>query len=217
MSQLTPALDAQLRTDAPIIFGAVAIDLPGYTINLLDGAGVLSFGGRTFAGQDDVFGTISEVEDLTDGTGDSAPAFSLTLLPASDAAAATLAGPEMQGAPVLVWMGAVDEASGQPIPDPHLIFAGEIDVPSLRSEEHGRPLDYEVTSVFERLFEDDESVRLSAGHHRSIFPNEAGMDHVTGVDRPVYWGVAGTQTSVQTNAAAAFGGLGGYFIDRLYQ
>lgn len=217
MSQLTPALDAQLRTDAPIIFGAVAIDLPGYTINLLDGAGVLSFGGRTFAGQDDVFGTISEVEDLTDGTGDSAPAFSLTLLPASDAAAATLAGPGMQGAPVLVWMGAVDEASGQPIPDPHLIFAGEIDVPSLRSEEHGRSLDSEVTSVFERLFEDDESVRLSAGHHRSIFPNEAGMDYVTGVDRPVYWGVAGTQTSVQTNAAAAFGGLGGYFIDRLYQ
>ncbi|KAK0359076.1 hypothetical protein LTR94_032741, partial [Friedmanniomyces endolithicus] len=101
MSQLTPALDARLRTDAPIIFGAVAIDLPGYTINLLDGAGVLSFGGRTFAGQDDVFGTISEVEDLTDGTGDSAPAFSLTLLPASDAAAATLAGPQMQGAPVL--------------------------------------------------------------------------------------------------------------------
>ncbi|NJR80461.1 hypothetical protein [Sphingomonas corticis] len=216
MSQLTPQLDAKLRTDAPVVFGAVTVSLPDYEVNLLDGSGVLAFGGRTYVGDDATFGTISEVEDLTDGAGDSAPAFSMTLLPASDAAAATLARPQMQGSPVMVWIGAVDELTGMAVPDPHLIFVGELDVPTLRSSEHGRALDYEVTSVFERLFEDDESARLSPGHHRSIFPNEAGLDYVTGVSQPVYWGIAGNPSAISyQNGAGLLGGVGGVFLDRI--
>lgn len=216
MTQLTPQLDAKLRTDAPVVFGAVTIGLPDYEVNLLDGAGFLSFGGRSYVGDDPTFGTISEVEDLSDGTGDSAPAFSLTLLPSGDAAAAALASPTMQGSPVYVWIGAVNETTGQPVPDPHLIFVGELDVPTLRSEEHGRVLDYEITSVFERLFEDDESARLSPGHHRSIFPNEAGLDYVTGVAQPVYWGIAGNPSTISyQNGAGLLGGVGGVFLDRI--
>lgn len=191
MSSLTPALDAALRSDAPTVFGAVTLSLPNAEVNLLDGAGVLAFGGRTYLGEDATYGTISDVENLTDGAGDSAPALSITLLPASDAAAAALAAPTMQGAPVAIYLGAVNPFTGQVIPDPHLLFLGELDVPLLASGEDGRKLTYDVVSVFERLFEDDESARLSPGHHRSIFPNEAGLDAITGVDEPVYWGVAG--------------------------
>jgi hypothetical protein len=198
MTSLTPALDAELRKDTPLIFGSVSVDLPGYSLNLLDGAGVLSFGGRTFVGEDATYGTISDVEDLSDGTGDSAPAFGMTLMPSGDAAAADLAAPTMQGAPVMVWMGAVNPSTGIPVPDPQLVFVGELDVPTLESDEHSRKLTYEVVSVFERLFEDDESARLSAGHHRSIFPNEEGMDFATGVAEPVYWGVAGTPPAITT-------------------
>jgi hypothetical protein len=196
MSQLTPQLDANLRGPAPLVFGAISIDLPGASVNLLDGAGVLAFGGRTFVGKDDTYGAISDVENLTDGTGDSAPAFSMTLIPSGDAAAAALSGPEMQGAPVYVWMGAVDKVTGIPIPDPHLVFIGELDVPILKSDEQGRLLDYEVVSVFERLFEDDESARLSDGFHQSIFPGELGYMFVTGVAQTIYWGVAGTNSTV---------------------
>lgn len=191
MSNLTPALEAALKSDAPLVFGAVSITLPSGEVNLLDGAGLLEFGGRTYVGQDDTFGTISDVENLTDGTGDNAPAIGLTLLPAGDAAAAALASPTMQGSPVAIYLGAVNKMTGAVIPSPHLIFLGEIDVPALVSGEEGRRLDYEIVSVFERLFEDDESARLSAGFHRSIFPNEAGLDFVTGVAEPVYWGIAG--------------------------
>ena len=205
MTALTPALDAELRKDIPVVFGAVAIDLPDTSVNLLDGAGTLSFGGRIFVGEDATYGTISEVEDLTDGTGDSAPAFSMTLLPSGDAAAAALAAPGMQGSPVYVWVGAVNPATGQPVPDPHLIFMGELDVPTLQSEENARRLTYEVVSVFERLFEDDESARLSSGFHRSIFPNEAGMDGVTGVAETVYWGVQAPASNV-VSPLVAFGG-----------
>lgn len=209
MTSLTPALDAELRKDTPLIFGGVSIDLPGYSLNLLDGAGILTFGGRTFVGEDATYGVISDVEDLTDGTGDSAPAFSMTLLPSGDAAAADLAAPTMQGAPVMVWVGAVNQITGVPIPNPQLIFIGELDVPTLESDEHSRKLTYEVVSVFERLFEDDESARLSAGHHRSIFPGEAGMDFVTGVAEPVYWGVAGAPSAVAVYTGGG-GGNGAY-------
>ena len=190
MSNLTPALEAALKSESPTVFGAVSMSLPTGEVNLLDGAGMLTFGGRTYVGQDDTYGTISDVENLTDGTGDSAPAIGLTLLPAGDAAAA-LASPTMQGAPVAIYLGAVNPVTGAVIPDPYLIFLGEIDVPALVSSEEGRRLDYEIVSVFERLFEDDESARLSPGYHRSIFPNEAGLDGVTGVAETVYWGVAG--------------------------
>lgn len=191
MSNLTPALETALKSNSPTVFGAVSISLPSGEVNLLDGAGVLTFGGRTYVGQDDTYGTISDVENLTDGTGDSAPAVGLTLLPSGNAAAAALASPTMQGSPVAIYLGAVNPATGVVIPDPYLLFLGEIDVPALVSSEEGRRLDYEIVSVFERLFEDDESARLSPGHHRSIFPNEGGLDSVTGVGEPVYWGVAG--------------------------
>jgi len=204
MSQLTPQLDAALRSPAPLVFGAVSIDLPGVSVNLLDGAGILSFGGRTFVGKDETFGAISDVEDLTDGTGDSAPTFSMTLIPSGDAAAAVLSGPTMQGSPVSVWMGAVDKQTGIPIPDPLLVFVGELDVPTLKSDEQGRLLDYEVVSVFERLFEDDESARLSDGFHQSIFPGELGMKFVTGVAQTIYWGVAGTNQAVTSYAGGSY-------------
>lgn len=204
MTALTPALDSALRADAATVFGAVSIDLPTAQVNLLDGAGLLSFGGRTYVGEDATYGVLSDVEDITDGTGDSAPAFSLTILPSGAAAAAALAAPDMQGSQVRVWFGAINPLTGLVIPDPHLLFLGELDVPSLISSGDGRRLDYEVVSVFERLFEDDESARLSDGFHRSIFPNEFGLEYVTGVAEPVYWGVAGNPSAVVQNAFGKF-------------
>lgn len=211
MTQMSPALDAELRGLSPTVFGAIAIDLPDYKLSLLDGAGFVTIGGRRFVGQDDTFGTLSEIESLTDGAGDSAPALGITLLPASDAAAAALAGPTMQGSPVVISLGAVNPATGQVI-DAMTIFVGELDVPTLHGSANDRRLDYEIVSVFERLFEDDESARLSSGHHRSIFPNEAGMDFVTGVDQPVFWGVAGNPSTI-----AYSGGGGSYGVNQYVQ
>ncbi len=207
MTILSAALDAELRSMSPTVFGAIHINLPDYDLALLDGAGILTIAGRTYVGHDETFGTLSEIEDLTDGAGDSAPAIGITLLPASDAASAALASPLMQGAPVVISLGAVNPATGLVI-DVQTIFVGELDVPTLYSSENGRRLDYEIVSVFERLFEDDESARLSAGHHRSIFPNEAGMDFVTGVAQPVYWGVAGNPSAVTVynGGSGSYGG-----------
>ena len=189
MSELTPALDAALSAPAPTVFGAVEISLPGYDLRLLDGAGVVSFGGKTFVGRDPIYGTLAAIEDIGDGVTDEAPAVGITLLPASDAAAASLAAPTMQGSPVAIWIGAIDRATGAVIPDPYPLFLGELDVPTLRSGANSRSLEYEVVSVFERFFDDDEGARLADGFHKSVWPGEHGFAFVTGVTETVYWGM----------------------------
>jgi hypothetical protein len=50
MSALTAAMDTALAADRVILFGAVQIDLPSYTLRLLDGMSELTFNGGTFVG-----------------------------------------------------------------------------------------------------------------------------------------------------------------------
>lgn len=189
MSALASGMDAALAADRATIFGAVEIVLPGKTIRLLDGAGAVSFGGSVFTGDDPIYGVLGAITDLTDGTGDEVPAISLTLLPPNDTAAATLAAATMQGAAVKLWLGVLDPATGLVVPDPYLAFLGEVDVPTIKSGSSGREVDYEIVSVMERLFEDDEGTRLADGFHQSIWPGETGLAAVTGIEQPVYWGV----------------------------
>lgn len=188
MTQMTPQLDAALAGFAPTIFGAVEILLPGYALRLIDGAGQVSFGGNTFLGRDTTFGVIDSVDVIADGTGDEAPQVTLTLLPASDAAAASLAAASMQGSEVQIFLGALDPATGLVIPDPMLVFLGILDVPTLKASASSRTLEYTIASVFENFFSDDEGARLSDTFHQSVWPGELGLSYVTGVDETVVWG-----------------------------
>lgn len=206
MTTLTTALDAELSSRSPTIFGSVSIDLPGADLNLLDGAGFLSFGGRNYVGRDPVFGTLAAMDSLSDGFGTEAPRISITLLPASDAAATELAAANMQGAMVMVHYGAINPSTGQVVPDPLLLFIGELDVPVLTAGENSRELEYEVASIFERFFRDDEGHRLSPGFHKSIWPGELGMDFLTSVPQGVYWGVESPPRGVSGSGGSSGGG-----------
>jgi hypothetical protein len=182
--QLTAALDAVSHT----IFGCVEILLPGYNLRLLDGAGQITFGGKTFYGHDATFGTLAACEQIDDGAGDEAPALQLTFHPASDAAAATLAAPTMQGSLATVWLGALDITTGLVVPDPEIVFIGELDVPRLIAGEGKRSLELELVSASERFFADDEGARLSDTFHKYLFPGELGLAFTTGVEEQIYWG-----------------------------
>lgn len=196
MTQLTPALEAALKTVDPMVFGAVAIDLPGRQVNLLDGAGAVTFGGRTYVGRDDTYGVLAAVEPLSEAMGSEAPSLRISLYPASDAAAAALAAPTMQGSRVMLFIGAVNPATGAVIADPELQFLGELDVATITVGANGRQVDYDVVSVFERFFDVDEGARLVPAFHKSIWPGELGFDFVTGVEDKVYWGVEAPVGSV---------------------
>jgi hypothetical protein len=213
VSGLSPGLAAALAADRATIFGAVEILLPSAAVRLLDGAGFVVIGGNTFLGVDPTFGSLSAVSALSDGSGDQSPALNITIIPPNDTAAATLAAAAMQGSLVSVYLGAIEPSTGLVIADPYLVFLGEIDVPILRSGPDGRTLEYEVVSVMERLFAEDEGQRLSDGFHKSIWPAEQGFSHVTGVENTVYWGVEPPPNAV-SYSGTSYSTAGGYSADR---
>lgn len=198
MSELTPALDAALAADRPLVFGALELDLPGGAARFLDGAGEISFAGRTFFGTDPSFGTIAAIDAIDDGGTDEAPGLGVTLLPPNDTAAAVLAGAAVQGSTATIWIGAIDSFTGIPIPDPYLVFLGEIDVATISADETGRSVDYDLVSMSERFFDTDEGFRLNAAFHQSVWPGETGFFDVTGIEQTIYWGVAPPPGAVTT-------------------
>lgn len=185
---MNAAMDAALAGPEATVFGAVEIVLPTATIRLLTGSGIITFDGKTFTGEDATYGTLYSLENLTDGSGDEAPAIQLTVAPASDAAAATLASASMQGSPVSIWFGAVDPTNGLVIGEPLLVFLGALDVPTLKSGKNSRLLEFEITSEFEQFFFNDDGARLSDSFHEYLWPGETGLADVTGVLKQLYWG-----------------------------
>lgn len=199
---MTPAMTLALAEPVVTMFGAIRIELPGHTIRILDGASEITFGGETYTGIDEIYGTLGTADAMSDGAGDEAPAVSFGFLPPDPVAIAGLANPLAQGSPVRMMVGAV--ANGAVVADPLTLFEGVLDQIDL-DVGSGQTLDINCVSAMERFFDNQEGVRLSPAHHKSIFPGETGLDQVTGVTRKVYWG-----TAAPTGSASIQVGGGGY-------
>lgn len=200
MSQLSPAMEAALQRVAPIMFVAVEIATPDGALRLLDGSSEVGFGGRLFRGEDPDFGALASIEPLVDGTGDEAPSLRFVVNCPTLAAAGRLAGPRMQGSQVLLWIGTLNPASGTVDGDPFLAFAGEVDVPTYTAGQAARAVTLDCVSIWERLFEDWEGVRLSNAFHQSVWPGELGLEFVTGVTRTLPWGSDAARPEVVRDA-----------------
>ena len=211
MSAFTPAVEAALAADTPLVAGVLKIVLPDATIRLVDGSIALTVSGETYTGEDPVFGSLAAVDDISDGIGDQAPAISFTLHPASDAAAADLSSPAMQGSLVRLQLVAIDRATGAVIPDPLDLFVGELDQPILSVDKGVRELEYECVSGMERLFEIREGIRLADSWHQSIWPGETGLENVTELTKTVYWGVHSPNPTI----ASFPGGLSGWGLGQI--
>ncbi|CAD7336044.1 hypothetical protein FIM10_04010 [Sphingomonadales bacterium 56] len=203
---MDPALKAALAQPAVLLFGALKIELPGYTLRLVDGSANLVIGGETYVGKDPTFGTIAEMSELGEEIGDSAPEVTVGLYPPDVTAAATLSHPNMQGSRATLMVGAVDPISGLVIGIPEILFLGEIDVPTIVLDQQGaRKVEYTIVSVFERMFEVEEGQRASNGWHQSIWPGDLGLEHMNGTDVNLYWGARPPQGNGQKS------GLAGWF------
>jgi hypothetical protein len=172
-----------------LLFVGVEIQLPdaGW-LRLLDGSGEVTFNGKTFIGDDPTFGVLDTLDAVTDGFGDEAPSLRVGINPKTASAAAILAGQNMQGRPVLVWLGVLDPFTGYPAAPPLLVYWGEVDQGILMVGLGSRKLSMECVSVWERLFDDAEGVRLTNAYHQEVWPGELGFEFVTGVQRQLPWG-----------------------------
>lgn len=192
MADDTGFLAGPFDQPAPLLFVGVEVQLPdaGW-LRLLAGAGEVVMAGKTFVGEDATFGTMAELDAVQDGFGDDAPALRIGIAPPTTSAAAILAGQNMQGRTVLVWFGVIDRATGQAgtgTDAPVLIFAGEVDQGVLKVDRGSRAITLECVSIWERLFEDAEGVRLTNAYHQSAWPGELGFEFVTDVQRQLPWG-----------------------------
>lgn len=174
--------------DRVMLVGLVKVELrSGPTIRLCDG-GFIDFASERYESSDANFGTIGALEPLTEGVGDEAPAFKMSFLPKDAAAAATLAQPGYQRSHIRFWIGEVNEATGQLIGTPTQVAEALTDTMTLRFGMRSRSVDMDCISAAERLFLINEGNTMSSRFHRSIYPNEAGLDNATGVNVTVAWG-----------------------------
>lgn len=179
------ALLAGLSAKSPTTVILVRILLPDHEIRLTDG-GFVVWDGDMFDGRDEVFGTLSAVEEIEDGADGQATRCTITVLPPDAVAMAQLASPLVQGAPVTVHFGAVDRATGLMIGVPDLLFRGELDYGRL-GVGSSWSLVLECGTEEARQLELNADQRLSDSYHKSIWTGERGLEHVTGVKRKIHW------------------------------
>jgi hypothetical protein len=206
---LDATMDAALKGVYALMFGAVEIVLPSATVRLLDGAGTVTFGGRTFTGKDATYGALHDVQAIADGLDNEAPAMTLSLLPPTLSAIAALCSPAAQGGAVTVWVGVVNPVTGLVIGSPDVRFLGAMDVPTLKVGRNSRMVEITVTSAFDRFFDGDEGVRLNDAWHQSIWPGETGLSAVNAVQRRLPWGSDAPRPDAVTNRVTGSGGGGG--------
>jgi len=212
----TPSMDAALASDVLTPFLCMLVEFPGTDLALLEAEGEVTFNvsyrnGTTkatkFTGYSNTFGSLQSIDALSDGVGDQAPALSFALLPPGETASALLSQPNMQGSRIRIWLGAIDNASKFVIDAPYLMFEGEIDQPLLTIDNGRRELEFEAVSAFERLFSDEEGIRLSNANHKEVWPGETGLEDVTGVIKQIIWGPGDKITGGQSGQIN-YGNLG---------
>jgi hypothetical protein len=203
MSALSPSLDAALAGDRAIVTLLLSVALPGRTMRLLAGGrGYVDWNGNRYSDMDAVFGTINSIDAIEDGDGDQAPALGFTMLPPNDVAAATLGAPGNQGSAVSVWLAGLHPVTGYLIPDPYLLFQGQIDQPIFRPGRQSREVAFECVSQFELLLEEDEGARLSDAFQKATWPGEDGFANVTGIENTIYWFTAMPNSTIATGNTA---------------
>lgn len=190
MTILSPALDAELSKDRVLFFEALQLDLASGSAKLLNGPIGLQAPFAGFVAHDLDFGTIASVDEVEDGTGDDAPGFTFALNPPSFDRALAMSEESDQGAKVRFWIGCVNPDTGAIVGDALLLINAEMDVPTLNIGPGELSIEYDAVSGMERYFDTEEGITLSPTSHKQYWPDELGLDFVTGVTEPVYWGLS---------------------------
>lgn len=213
--RLTPAMSAALRAGESPLAPLIEVTLPGYTMRHLVGSGELIWNGNRFVGEDAKFGVLVAAGSLHDGVVDEAPEWELTFAPPSASAAAELTAATAQGGEVNGWLAVVDRMTGQVIPEPIHLFAGELDVPRLRVGKQSFSVVWRCISALEPFHDQEVAARLSDSHHQAVWPGETGLANMSGIERTSYWGVEKPPSAITYGGGGAIGAsFGGRVAER---
>jgi hypothetical protein len=184
--------DAVFRAqfDGPnlLLFAGVEVQLASGWLRLLAGSGSVVINGDTFVGDNPTYGVLAGLDAVSDGMGSNAPTLTVTINPKTADAGAELAGQAMQGNAVFLWIAALDRTTGGGLDTPVLVFSGEVDQGVLTVGQGTRALALQCVSVWERLFDNDDGVRLTNAYHQAAWPGETGFEFVTDINRALPFG-----------------------------
>lgn len=206
-----PATLTALAGKIIVPFFCVEIMLPGGPLRLLDGASQVTFDNRTFLGKDPTYGVMGQPEAFTEGQGTSAPRMRFAIYPPTLAASAALNQPTVQGSTVTAWWGICDPQSGAVLPDPEVLFVGEIDLPKYMRGSKKKAVEIDCYSAWEFLFASDEGQKLNDEFQRQVDQTDRGLEYVSEVERQLPWGADGPRSPmVSSRGASGYGtGMGG--------
>ena len=193
----TPAMDFALEQPFVPDFAAVEVRLPFYTLRLLAGGSQVTFmvpdlltdipAPQTFFGEDEVYGTLGSLEATSEGLGTVSPKMRLAINPPTHAAAAQLNLPTNQMAQTRLWYGVLNPETGEVI-GTELQFWGFLNQPRFIGGQQNRAVEYDVSSVLDFLFANDEGQRLNHQTLTKAFPGARGLEYVSDIERTLPWG-----------------------------
>lgn len=175
------ALIAERRKAASIRCILVRIAAPNGPICWTDG-GIAIYdageGWEIFYGEHPVYGLLSSVTGVTNGSGDQTTRPDLGLMPKDDVAASVLGSPLIQGSKVQIWSGAIDRASGLLVSAPKLEFTGKVDQPAVTA---GRSLTMSMRLITDGALQKEANADYRQNHaaHIRAWPGENGYANVS--------------------------------------
>lgn len=212
---MSPAMLAALKARNPLLVHLLKIELPDRTIRLVDGSGFVLWGAESFTAEDADFGKIAGFGELSEAEGTEAPRQTVQLLPTGNAALAALTASGAQGSPVTIFAAVVDRQTGQVIGEPDVRFIGELDDAGFNHDRNSTLLELELSTIWERLFDDNEGHRWNDAFWTYLYGSNArAFQHVTNATRKLFWGYHGpTSGSGGTSygGGGSIGGGGGFY------
>lgn len=203
---MATAIDQQSVT----LFTAVLIELDGHTISLLTTAGFATFdvdgSPMTFEGSDPIYGTIAGVTPISSSMASESPRVSVSMMPPSIAAIGSLAQPLVQGSPIRIWEGVLDELTGMVIGTPKRIWKGFLDTAKVTIGGQMRVVEIETATVSEKFLTPNEAARLTPTFQALHFPGQTGLRFNVAATNEIIWGKEGISSSGFTSAGVASGG-----------
>lgn len=207
---MNPAMLAALQARNPLLVHLLKIELPERTIRLCDGSGFVVWGTESFTDKDPDFGKIAGFGELTEAEGTEAPRQTVQLLPTGNAALAALTAPGSQGSPVAIYAAVVDRQTGQVIGEPDARFVGELDDAGFNHAKNSALLELELSTIWERLFDDNEGHRWNDAFWTYLYGSNArAFQHVTNAGRKLFWGYNGPSSGSGGSSYGGGGSVGG--------
>jgi len=193
---MSPEMEAAYDGSGFFEWAALKIEFPDRTVRLLDTSGWIDLGGdEVYLGEDEVYGVWATADDISDGVDSEAPRFQFGLVVPDPEVAQSLIAADRQGSPVTVLTGLFDPSAGVVLPGYETEFVGTFDEAVRRVNPNGADLvECDSVSVFERLMENAEGVRLNGAWHKSRHPGELGLDHIVDIEKTLPWGTGGANS-----------------------